>query len=145
MTDHAAFASLCADLLRSGQAVRFTASGASMGPTINDGDSITVVPIGDRGICCDDVVLFTSERGLTAHRIIESRTGLSTWIAMGDAPGSPRELIESASILGRVESAERSGVRLPVGGPFGPNLIRLCQVALRLARRTVRNQFRQTS
>ncbi len=93
-----------------------------MGPTIRDGDIVTVAPVDLRTVRRGDVILYASERGITAHRVVEFRKGLSTFITQGDAPGSSREDVGTTAVLGRVESVERGGIRIPFSGPLGRHL-----------------------
>jgi len=140
MAERVSFAALCADLLRSGHAVRFTASGASMGASIRDGDQITVEPIVSNSIRVEDVILYETDRGLTAHRVVELHTEPSTLIARGDAAGSPRERVVPAAVLGRVDSVERDGGWIPGGEPLGSHLTRLALMVLGFVSRVKRRR-----
>ena len=112
-----AFPDLCTDLLQSGRPVRFRAPGASMHPTIRDGEVVTVVPVPTREIKSGDVLLYQTERGLTAHRVIRRLPGSKTAFRVrGDAPGSEEERVAANRVLGKVASVERAGRQLPVDG-----------------------------
>ena len=128
-----AFPDLCTDLLQSGRPVRFRAPGASMHPTIRDGEVVTVFPVPTREIKCGDVFLYQAERGLTAHRVIRRLPGPKTVFRVrGDAPGSEEERVAADQVLGRVASVNRAGRDLPVGRSLRSGVGAL----VRLARRT---------
>ena len=110
MTSPVRFDELCADILCAGIAVRFTARGSSMAPTIRDGEVVTVEPVGPRDGDTGDVVLYASRRGLTAHRVVGKRQGPEpAFLARGDAPGSAEEPLHGEQMLGRVQQVERNG------------------------------------
>jgi signal peptidase len=118
MTLSRAFSSLCADLLRDGTAVRFTATGSSMWPTIRDGDVITVVPARASELAVGDVVLYETPRGLTAHRVIRRVQDAGESLRVrGDTPGSTDEVVGRRQLLGRVGAVERDGRGRPLGDP----------------------------
>lgn len=130
------FPILCADLLRAGQRVRFRAWGPSMAPAIRDGDMVTFVPVRSQEIRRGDVVLYTSERGLTAHRVVgRPDGGREIFPAQGDAPGSPRERVPASQVLGRAESVERDGRRVSVRRPFARQVARITWLAGRVLAR----------
>jgi hypothetical protein len=104
------FSELCADLLCAGVAVRFTASGPSMAPTIRDGEVVTVEPARPHELVAGDVVLYAGRRGLTAHRVVSRLRGPEpAFLARGDAPGSTEELVRGGQMLGRVRKVEGRG------------------------------------
>src|SRR5262245_39879461 len=100
------FRRLSHELLRSGHAIRFRASGPSMAPAIQDGDLLTIDP----GPCIrrGDVVLFDAGRGPTAHRVVGVAEPHELRVR-GDAPGSDTEVVELQEVLGRVVRVERNG------------------------------------
>jgi signal peptidase I len=106
------FAGVSHELLNLGYGVRFRASGRSMHPTIADGELMTVEPMLPSDLKRGDVVLYSLERGVIAHRVvrIEKRNGgAPCFILRGDALGSPDEPVEVDQILGKVVSVEREG------------------------------------
>jgi hypothetical protein len=128
-----AFPDLCVDLLQSGRPVRFQAPGVSMHPTIRDGEVVTVVPVLNRRIVRGDVLLYLTDRGLTAHRVIRKLPGSETAFRVrGDAPGSQEEVVATTQVLGRVESVERAGRELPVGGFIRSRVVSFARLALRM-------------
>lgn len=127
------FSRLCADLLGSGQRVRFRTRGASMSPAIGDGDVVTFGPVGSEAVRRGDVLLYASRRGLTVHRVEGRLDGIEpAFRVRGDALGSPMESVETSQVLGRAEAVERDGRECPIGGePPSP----LARLAMRLRRR----------
>ncbi len=128
---------MCVDLLRAGQTVRFTATGTSMTPAIRHGDVLTVVPVPATELRPDDVVLYLSARGLTAHRVVRRLSAApAAFEARADAPGSPLERVPEAAVLGRVTRVERTPrtftARLAAAGERG---VRLTARLVRLRRR----------
>src|SRR2546426_2174706 len=63
------FNEITGELLRCGNRVRFRAVGASMQPTIEDGELITVAPVEPAAVKRGDILLYRGERGLIAHRL----------------------------------------------------------------------------
>jgi signal peptidase len=106
------FIDLSTDLLRRGQSVRFRAPGRSMQPTILDGEVITVAPVASPDVKKGDIILYRSDIGVTAHRVvrIDRRNGAITrFIFRGDAPGSPDEPVTVQQVLGKVVWVDRGG------------------------------------
>ena len=62
---------LTTELLSQGTTVRFRPSGRSMYPSIREGEVITVEPVRASDVKLADIVLYRSERGLIAHRVVE--------------------------------------------------------------------------
>ena len=138
-----AFPDLCADLLQSGRPVRFRAPGASMHPTIRDGEVVTVVPVPTREIKRGDVLLYQTDRGLTAHRVIRRLPGPKTAFRVrGDAPGSEEERVAANRVLGKVASVERAGRQLPVDGYRGSGFGALVRLARGFRARVVGLRWR---
>ena len=115
--DSAAFARLCADLLRAGVAVRFRARGMSMSPLVRDGDLLLVRPVAADDPRADkvrvgDVVLcvMPTERVL-AHRVVARLKGPDgvRYRVQGDQVASPDGAIPATQIYGRVTAIERAG------------------------------------
>ncbi len=101
------FRELCADLLRAGHAVRFTAAGTSMNPSIRAGDILVVGPATVGHVRTGDVVLYQAPRGLTAHRVVGLGEQPGVLRCRGDAPGSEDEAVTAEQLLGRVDDVER--------------------------------------
>lgn len=113
------FVDLSAALLGKGHRVRFSASGRSMIPTIQEGGVITVEPVEPSDIAVGDIVLYGSDRGATAHRVvgIEGRdVAARVFIARGDASEDCDAPAEARRILGKVVAVERDGRRRDLAG-----------------------------
>ena len=121
------FNDLLEELFGKRHSVRFTASGSSMHPTIRDGESITVTPLGDAPIRTGDVVLYRRGRAAIAHRVvrIQPSTGpVAAYLLRGDATWACDPPVTRGQLLGRVIAAERFGhpIRIDAMNP------RLCRV-----------------
>jgi len=83
-----------------------------MQPTILDGDLITVEAVSLADIKWGDIILYRSDMGVTAHRLIrfETRDGSAARLVLrGDAPGSPDEPVLPRQVLGKVIGVQRGG------------------------------------
>ena len=105
---------LTAELLSRGTTVRFRPSGRSMYPSIREGELITVEPVAPRDVKLADIVLYRSERGLIAHRVVGSSPTQSSvlsphYFLRGDASLSCDQPVGAEQILGRVVGVERDG------------------------------------
>ena len=69
ISDHL-FADLATELLRQGKSVRFRAPGRSMYPTIKEQEIITVEPIEPSKVKKGDIILYRSDAGVVAHRVL---------------------------------------------------------------------------
>ena len=106
---------LTTELLSRGTTVRFRPSGRSMYPSIREGELITVEPVVASDVTLGDIVLYRSERGLIAHRVVGSSPTQSSVLSphhfflLGDASLSRDEPVVSEQILGRVVGVDRNG------------------------------------
>ncbi len=121
---------LTTELLSRGTTVRFRPSGRSMYPSIREGELVTVEPVLASEVTLGDIVLYRSERGLIAHRVVQvtrpqaqsspnRAAGLSlrassspdakVFRLQGDASLSCDEPVGAHQILGRVIGVERDG------------------------------------
>ena len=81
-----------------------------MYPSIREGELITVEPVAARDVQLEDIVLYRSERGLIAHRVIAIASRDSRVFRLrGDASLSCDEPVEAHRILGRVVGVQRNG------------------------------------
>jgi len=106
------FCALVKETLDRGQSFRFCANGSSMLPAVHDGDTVTVVSVGERSPKLGDIVLHRAGAGgMVAHRIIRiTHRGLGVmFFTRGDAFGANSELVEEEDLLGRVTQVERHG------------------------------------
>jgi hypothetical protein len=121
---------LCEDLLRTNRSVRFTATGASMRPVIREGDVVTIEPCAGERRRAGDIVLYSTPRGLTLHRVL--RLEESLLVVRGDALDSQGELVPATAVLGCLVSVCRAGRAVPIRAPVGLRLRRLARKALGL-------------
>ena len=99
----------CAALLRTGQMVRFRATGLSMDPTIRDGDVLTVEPVDLGEVRPGEILLYRTERGVIAHRLMR-REVVETqllYILRGDASATCDPPVSYGDVLGLVTSLRR--------------------------------------
>jgi signal peptidase I len=91
---------------------RFRASGASMSPTIRNGDIITLSPLNGITPVFGDILAFRHpETGkLIVHRVIDVSS--ATFLAKGDSSLDPDGSIPIPNILGVVTRVERNGLSL---------------------------------
>ena len=115
---------LTAELLSRGTTVRFRPSGRSMYPSIREGELITVEPVAARDVKRGDIVLYRSERGLLAHRVVGSSptqssvlSPQSSLLLKGDASLSCDQPVAAQQILGRVVGVERNGRSVALASP----------------------------
>ncbi len=106
---------LTTELLSRGTTVRFRPSGRSMYPSIREGELITVEPVVPSDVQLGDIVLYRSERGLIAHRVVGSSPTQSSvlsphhFLLRGDASLCCDEPVAAEQILGRVVGVKRNG------------------------------------
>jgi hypothetical protein len=95
-----AFEATLREVLASGNRARFQASGDSMYPTIRSGDTVEIAPCDPASLGTGDVVLASTVRGLTLHRIVRiSSAGI---VIRGDNALSSDAPVAPANILGRM-------------------------------------------
>lgn len=118
------FAQMADDLLGSGCHIRFCVRGWSMHPFIQDGDLLTVEPLGGKTPRVGDVLLCQGERGrLYAHRLIRSGQA-GTLTTKGDHALYFDKPIDLASVLGRVTAIENGAGSASLTGLRGRLLAR---------------------
>jgi hypothetical protein len=103
--DSETFLDLAERLLSEGHRIRFPADGSSMLPTIQDGDTLTVVRVEPGSIAVSDIVLFRAGTRAFVHRVIEVRHTEGrgpVFIARGDGRAEADPPVEAAQILGSV-------------------------------------------
>jgi len=105
---------LTTELLSQGATVRFRPSGRSMYPSIREGELITVEPVRASDVKLADIVLYRSQRGPIAHRVVGTSPAQSSvlsphYFLRGDASLSCDQPVEAHQILGRVVGVERDG------------------------------------
>jgi len=122
---------LISHLLAEGHAVRFSAPGDSMYPTICDGDIITVAPVKTAPVTTGDIILYRHKSGVAAHRVVRiAKNGRfhsgqvsirsqapdhgpqPCYLLRGDAAVVFDDPVLAAQVLGRVTLVERQGRRI---------------------------------
>jgi len=119
------------EVLAAGHTARFRASGDSMYPAIRSGDYLHIVPCDSSELRLGDVILATTERGLTAHRIVRIRDSRITM--RGDNALRADRPVAPAEILGRVESVE-NGLTARQTPPESATIMRFAAVLVRRLR-----------
>jgi signal peptidase I len=122
------FAAVIGDALARGTIVRFRAEGASMYPTIRDGDAITVAPVAFDDVVRGDLLLCRQDQRVIAHRVIgiTTRDSMRIFELRGDAKAACDAPVAADAVVGRVIAVHRNG-----------RVVTLCGRAARL-RHTVR-------
>ena len=129
------FNEITAELLRHGSCVRFRAVGASMQPTIEDGELITVAPVGAASVKRGDILLYQNERGVFAHRVVGVVKGTvpmqkgdcPPYLLRGDASLSCDPPVALEQVIGRVVAVQRGDRSLALDSRLG-NLLRLARL-----------------
>ncbi len=106
------FKVLASQILADGHCLRFTASGSSMHPFIQDGDLLEVAPLNAERVTLGDVLLVESAAGkLLVHRVVKihQMDGTSQYLIKPDAHLALDGWFQAPSILGRVDNVERRG------------------------------------
>ena len=118
MRNTGALLNVSATLLAQGYSVRFSAPGTSMGPTIRDGETITVAPAAPSQIRRGDIVAYRRGYHIVAHRVVrvERDNDGQTFLMRGDAAMSCDAPVAREQILGTVVSVERRGRQCKVSG-----------------------------
>jgi len=133
------FNEITAELLRRGAYVRFRAIGASMQPTIEDGELITVAPVAPESVKRGDILLYQSESGVHAHRVVgrvkgtvpllEGDCPLDHYLLRGDASISCDAPVQLEQVIGRVVAVQRGGRNLALDSRLA-NLLRLARLKI---------------
>ncbi len=128
---------LTAELLSRGTTVRFRPSGRSMYPSIREGELITVEPVVARDVKRGDIVLYRSQRGLLAHRVVGSSPTQSSvlsphYFLRGDASLSCDKPVAAQQILGRVVGVQRNGRSVALASPGAKMWHKIRRLASRL-------------
>src|SRR3989454_7882575 len=134
------FNEITGELLRCGNRVRFRAVGASMQPTIEDGELITVAPVEPAAVKRGDILLYRGERGLIAHRLVGLRRSVKgedvRYLLQGDASVDRDDPVQPGQVLGRVVAVRRGG-RSRALDTRTANILRLVRQAAVLVRSAI--------
>jgi hypothetical protein len=139
--------SLITDCLKNGRAVRFSAPGRSMYPTIREDETLVVAPAAPAWLSPGDIVLSRCGEKITAHRLvwIDSEAapeetpagpeGRPMYILRGDACSTSDPPVPAHQILGKVVAVERRGRMVNPYGLRTEFIRRLYALAARLKSR----------
>ena len=86
---HAVKCELAADVLRSSGTLRLQVSGWSMLPAIRSGDVLVIHRAASKDVSKGDIVLFSRDRRLFAHRVVSASLERSGILTRGDAMPAP--------------------------------------------------------
>lgn len=112
---------LLADALRRFGAARLQVAGTSMLPAIRPHDVLFVEQCPIQHIRVDDVVLFSLDHRLFAHRVVRKGiddTGSPTLVTRGDTHRDEDLAITSSQLLGQVMTVWRDGQAQPAPFPY---------------------------
>lgn len=103
---------LATEVLRSSGALRLQVTGWSMLPVIFPGDTLVIERATGDAIREGDLVLFSRDRRLFAHRVVATSPELRT---RGDSMAEPDPPVSQGDLLGRIAAIERNGKRIEPG------------------------------
>lgn len=120
----AARPALLADVLRRFGSVRVRAAGNSMRPAIRPGDVLLIADCGFGQVAPGDVVLFTRDARLFAHRVVDKRAGPDgpSIVTRGDANWQTDPAVGVGELLGKVIAVQRGTTTS--SPPSGPSWLR---------------------
>ena len=110
--DHAIVKDIGFTLLSEGKTIRIKAHGYSMYPCIKPGSQILIEPLSVKGLPRQgEIIAIRRESGLIVHRLskIETKNGVTWYIARGDSNAYPDKPVKIDKIAGRVVRAEGTG------------------------------------
>src|SRR5580704_5449760 len=104
MTNHGPdserFEALSRELLNNGWCVRFEARGASMFPSIRDGEMVYVTPVIVSKLRKDDIVLTKGRSGFRVHRLVFADHDKDLFVTRGDCGQQDDPPLRGDQILG---------------------------------------------
>ena len=125
------FDALSRELLRTGNAIRFQARGASMSPAIRDGEIVYVKAVPAADLRVGDIVLVKGEMGFRMHRLVVADAERDVFITRGDCGQRDDPAVSGEEIVGVAESKEvrvgRRAVRGKLKGVAGGMLFGAAQ------------------
>lgn len=102
---------LAEELMRGGNEARFRVRGASMHPTIFDGDAVRIRSCSVENVKTGDVVLFRRGGILCLHRVIYRTKGVTGetqgFVTAGDGLPEPDGVARPRDLIGTVVAAQR--------------------------------------
>jgi signal peptidase I len=123
-------------LLSSSITLEIRMSGGSMSPAIEDGDVVTIEPVGETQLRAGDIVLYQSRSDTAViHRVIkiDRSSPERAAITRGDAASQTDPPVPLSRIIGRIKLVERAGEEVDTARPRR-GLIRYVVRALRRLR-----------
>ena len=105
--DSRLFVELCAAILRRGHQVKFSATGQSMRPNLQDGDTVLVAPIHATPLQSGDIALVENSEGLRVHRVTQLSEQGGVSLTCSDTGISPDPV--ATQFFGKVLSLSRAG------------------------------------
>lgn len=119
-------------VLEKGKSFSFRARGLSMHPIIRDGDTLTISPLGARGLKVGDIAAafrFETHK-LVIHRVISMNHGAV--LLQGDNALESDDPIPLRRVIGRLTRVERKGREVALGlGPERALIPRLAKLRKR--------------
>ena len=115
------FHELSRELMSAGKSFRFRAVGASMSPTIRDGEVLRVEKVNTGELSEGDLVLFRQDENFRAHRLIAIDREHEIFTTQGDASFKTDRPIRAAQICGKVvakEAADEVYREVSIAGSF---------------------------
>jgi hypothetical protein len=117
---HALKCELAGEVLRSSGRLRLQVTGWSMLPAVWPGDTLVIDRIPSEAVFAGDIVLFSRDRRLFAHRVVSrgvvSRGNLSKpqsqdaeLLTRGDSMPAPDQPVSGSDLLGRISFILRNG------------------------------------
>src|SRR5579864_1077500 len=117
------FEALSRELLCAGNRIRFQARGASMSPSIRDGEFVLVAPANRTELRKGDIVLVRSTNGFRLHRLVVTDPEADVFITRGDCGRERDPAVSAEEIVGIATAKEvRIGkitARVPLKGAVG--------------------------
>ena len=110
-TVHALKCELAGEVLRSSGKLRIQVTGWSMLPSVWPGDTLLIERISGAHVAEGDIVLFSRNRRLFAHRVVGKNSGAQNIqiITKGDGMPRPDAPVTGGELLGKVSSILRRG------------------------------------
>lgn len=113
-----AFGHLTSELLAQGLRVRFTVSGTSMRPFLEEGDIVTLAPVTPADLKIGDIALVRrSPNSLTLHRLVRKMRGSQPlFVFKGDAVSESDEPVAPHQVVARVTEIQKTHKRISLQG-----------------------------
>lgn len=112
-------AAVALDALRQSGSLRLQVGGASMLPALWPGDAVEIVRCSLAEVQPGEIVLAFREDRFFLHRLI-ARSGVSSFVARGDAMPNSDPVSPASALLGRVVQVVRLGRAAPVSSRLRP-------------------------